>query len=167
MHLTRQENCTSNRRNSSISTSDRWYPKLTGTLGVPLVRPISCASRSSNLTRGFPLRKFSRYPFHPSGNNQMTPNETAELYGVSRITVLRWITHGVSGIRLNATRLGGRWRITREDCETFHACVTDAANREREKTVRGNSPVIARKYRGTGKAAIANRVKAARGVLNN
>jgi excisionase family DNA binding protein len=97
----------------------------------------------------------------------MTPNEVSALYAVSRITVLRWITHGVSGIRLNATRLGGRWRITREDCETFHACVTDAANRERNEKVTGNRPIIASQYRATGKAGLANRVKSARVKLNN
>jgi len=39
----------------------------------------------------------------------------------SPATVTRWRTKGVKGVRLNATRIGGRWWTTREDVVSFIA----------------------------------------------
>ena len=39
----------------------------------------------------------------------------------SSATVTRWRTKGVKGVRLNATRIGGRWWTTREDVVSFIA----------------------------------------------
>ena len=37
-----------------------------------------------------------------------TPTETAAIFGVSRLTVYRWIHAG----KLKAGRYGGQWRVT-------------------------------------------------------
>jgi hypothetical protein len=39
-------------------------------------------------------------------------------------TIVRWILHGVRGVRLEAVRVGGRWVTTHEALERFSAALT-------------------------------------------
>jgi hypothetical protein len=39
-------------------------------------------------------------------------------------TIVRWILHGVRGVRLGAVRIGGRWVTSREALERFSAALT-------------------------------------------
>ena len=39
-------------------------------------------------------------------------------------TILRWISHGVRGVRLEAVRIGVRWVTTHEALERFSAALT-------------------------------------------
>jgi len=39
-------------------------------------------------------------------------------------TLVRWIVHGVRGVKLEAARVGGRWVTSREALERFSAALT-------------------------------------------
>jgi hypothetical protein len=39
-------------------------------------------------------------------------------------TIVRWILHGVRGVRLEAVRIGGRWITSHEALERFTAALT-------------------------------------------
>lgn len=39
-------------------------------------------------------------------------------------TIVRWILHGVRGVRLEAVRVGGRWITSHEAIERFSAALT-------------------------------------------
>jgi hypothetical protein len=41
-------------------------------------------------------------------------------------TVLRWIQHGVGGVRLEAVRLGGKWVTSLQAMQRFAEALTDA-----------------------------------------
>ncbi len=49
----------------------------------------------------------------------MNVREVAEKKDVREETVVRWITHGVWGIRLNAEPVGNTWRVTVDDLADF------------------------------------------------
>jgi hypothetical protein len=49
----------------------------------------------------------------------MNVREVAEKKEVREETVVRWITHGVWGILLNAEPVGNTWRITQADLDEF------------------------------------------------
>jgi excisionase family DNA binding protein len=59
-------------------------------------------------------------PFLP---NSMSIREAALLQGVTSGTVRRWLllglAHGGRVVRLNSTKIGGRYRITRNDLIAF------------------------------------------------
>jgi hypothetical protein len=42
-------------------------------------------------------------------------------------TIVRWILHGVRGVRLEAVRVGGRWVTTHEAIERFSAALRNWA----------------------------------------
>lgn len=46
----------------------------------------------------------------------LTINETAEHFGVTRLTVTRWIKSG----KLNGKKIGREWRITKDEIERYH-----------------------------------------------
>lgn len=46
-------------------------------------------------------------------------------------TIIRWITHGVRGVRLEAVRLGGRWVTSVEALDRFAAALTAQAEQAR------------------------------------
>lgn len=46
----------------------------------------------------------------------LTINETAEHFGVTRLTVTRWIKSG----KLEARKICGEWRIKKETIKRFH-----------------------------------------------
>jgi hypothetical protein len=46
-------------------------------------------------------------------------------------TVVRWILHGVRGVRLEAVRIGGRWITSQESLERFSAALTTKHNASR------------------------------------
>ena len=48
----------------------------------------------------------------------------------SRATLVRWITTGVHGIRLNAERYGVRWYCRPADIVHFHSRLSDRLRRE-------------------------------------
>lgn len=41
-------------------------------------------------------------------------------------TILKWITSGVRGIRLDAVKIGGRWYTSAESLKKFSVSLTDA-----------------------------------------
>jgi hypothetical protein len=43
-------------------------------------------------------------------------------------TLVRWITRGVLGVRLEALRVGGRWMTSHEACQRFAAALTAKHN---------------------------------------
>lgn len=47
--------------------------------------------------------------------------------GVHRVTLLRWITRGVRGVRLAATKAGAAWRVKAADLDAFLAECTRLA----------------------------------------
>jgi len=55
----------------------------------------------------------------------MTSEEVAAECRVNRSAVNRWIRFGVDGIRLVATRVGGRWMVKRNDLEDFKKALTN------------------------------------------
>lgn len=55
---------------------------------------------------------------------RLPPNRGGKPVHVS--TVMRWITKGVRGVRLEAVRLGGRWVSTAEALQRFSDCLTAA-----------------------------------------
>jgi hypothetical protein len=54
---------------------------------------------------------------------QVPPNRNGRPVHVS--TLVRWIHHGVGGVRLEARRLGGRWVTTLEALDRFSQAQTD------------------------------------------
>jgi excisionase family DNA binding protein len=54
-------------------------------------------------------------------------SEIARRCKVDQSTVLKWIVQGVSGTRLAAVKVGGRWRVTDAALEAFHQATTAAA----------------------------------------
>jgi excisionase family DNA binding protein len=55
-------------------------------------------------------------PVSPNARDLLTTQDAALLCGVARRTMLRWVE---SGLIRGHTTPGGRWRIRREDLETF------------------------------------------------
>ena len=54
----------------------------------------------------------------------LTIEKDAERLHVSKATLNRWITYGTKGIRLEAAKLGGRWRTSEEAIQRFSDCLT-------------------------------------------
>lgn len=61
----------------------------------------------------------------------ISPAEASKLVPPNRLdrpvhvsTVVRWILHGVRGVRLEAVRIGGRWATTEEAMSRFSAALT-------------------------------------------
>lgn len=54
--------------------------------------------------------------------------KAAQLYDVALSTTYRWHLRGVSGVKLETTRIGGKRVTTLEALERFHAAVTAAAD---------------------------------------
>jgi len=49
----------------------------------------------------------------------LTLEKAAEKLEVSKATLHRWITYGTKGVRLEAAKLGGRWRTSEEAIQRF------------------------------------------------
>ena len=49
----------------------------------------------------------------------LTLDQAGERLYVSRATIYGWITHGSGGIRLEAAKVGGRWRTSEEAIQRF------------------------------------------------
>jgi excisionase family DNA binding protein len=60
----------------------------------------------------------------------LTFEEAGKKLQVSAATLYRWITHGSSGVRLEAAKLGGRWRTSEEAIQRF----SDRLTPKREST---------------------------------
>lgn len=74
-------------------------------------------------------------------NQPLALTTAASLAGVSPQTVKRWAMHGVNGVRLNASKIGGRWRTSEADLAEFIRLTTAGAmpHRERSPTQRAAS----------------------------
>jgi hypothetical protein len=59
-------------------------------------------------------------------------------------TLVRWILHGVRGVRLEAARLGGRWVTSHEALDRFSAALT----------ARHNPPALQPNHAGPSSAAL-------------
>lgn len=46
----------------------------------------------------------------------LTIDQTAEHFGVKRLTVTRWLKAG----KLNGKKIGREWRITKDEIERYH-----------------------------------------------
>jgi excisionase family DNA binding protein len=57
----------------------------------------------------------------------LTVAEAAARSDVHRVTLLRWITTGVRGVRLAASKAGATWRVRPADLEAFLAELTRLA----------------------------------------
>jgi hypothetical protein len=79
---------------------------------------------------------------------------------VNAVSVQRWLTAGIRGIRLRGTMMGGTWRIERADMETFLAELTRKALGEVDSPV----PHV---DRNSTPAALRRRDKAARERLRS
>ena len=82
----------------------------------PMSKPVS------NRCRNVEIRVVNRV----ETDWKTVPAIAAEI-GVEASTVLRWIARGIRGVRLVATRVGGRWRIDPADLDRFHAAQTRLA----------------------------------------
>ena len=76
-----------------------------------------------------------------SKENLITLDEAAGLLPVGRrrrpvngATILRWITDGSRGIRLEAVRIGGRWLTTQAALQRFAERLTEATLPEEPAT---------------------------------
>lgn len=56
----------------------------------------------------------------------ITIDHAAEKLLVSKVTVVRWITHGAKGIRLEAIKFGSHWRTSEEALQRFGERSTEA-----------------------------------------
>lgn len=54
----------------------------------------------------------------------LTLEQAGERLLVSKATLYRWITVGTKGIKLEAARVGGRWRTSEEALQRFSDCLT-------------------------------------------
>jgi excisionase family DNA binding protein len=54
----------------------------------------------------------------------LTLEKAAERLLVSKATLQRWITHGTKSVRLEAAKVGGRWRTSEEAIQRFSDCLT-------------------------------------------
>lgn len=77
----------------------------------------------------------------------LTLTQAARLVPLTRLdrpapvrTILRWVRHGVRGVRLEAVRIGGRWVTTPEALERFTSTLTDRGDANR----RGRGPDVVR-----------------------
>lgn len=66
--------------------------------------------------------------------NQLGLGAAAKFAGVSPQTVKRWATHGVKGVCLAASKVGGRWRTTEADLAEFVRLTTAAAMPRKERS---------------------------------
>jgi|GEM_PF-2379322 len=66
----------------------------------------------------------------------LTLEKAAERLQVSKATLHRWITYGTKGIRLEAAKLGGRWRTSEEAIQRFSNRLTP----NRESTISPPTP---------------------------
>ncbi len=74
--------------------------------------------------------------------------QAAQLMGVSYTTVIDWIKNGVYGVKLAASRVGGRWRIAHEDLAEFNA----AMNSETPQQTREHTKISAKEFARKEKA---------------
>jgi hypothetical protein len=63
-----------------------------------------------------------RIPLAQAARELFAPNHEGRPVHVS--TVLRWVLHGVRGVKLEAVRVGGRWATTLEAIRRFEAACT-------------------------------------------
>jgi len=54
----------------------------------------------------------------------LTIEKAAHRLLVSKATLQRWITKGSNGVRLEAAKVGGRWRTSEEAIQRFSDCLT-------------------------------------------
>lgn len=54
----------------------------------------------------------------------LTLEQAGERLLVSKATLYRWITVGMKGVKLEAARVGGRWRTSEEALQRFSDCLT-------------------------------------------
>ena len=62
-------------------------------------------------------------------------------------TLVRWILHGVRGVRLEAVRIGGRWITSHEALDRFTAALTAQYNLEPTQTTSTSKPELKRYQR--------------------
>jgi excisionase family DNA binding protein len=73
----------------------------------------------------------------------LTLETAAERLQVSKATLHRWITYGTKGVRLEAAKVGGRWRTSEEAIQRFSDCLTP----RRAPTTPQQTPVSTSKQR--------------------
>lgn len=75
-------------------------------------------------------RKTEPRPAEVAAPTMLRIRDIARQYAVSRMTVTRWLSVGVRGVRLRGTMAGGQWRIARADLDSFMAKLTADATGE-------------------------------------
>lgn len=73
-----------------------------------------------------------------------TIRAVANEYGVHRATVVRWITSGIHGQKLNAQKVGGNWRVSPDAAADFFARCTEKATGENIPAVESPGDVAKR-----------------------
>ena len=80
--------------------------------------------------------------------------EAADLVGVGKSTIFRWIHSGFRGVRLGAERRGMTWFTSQRDIDEFTRTVTDASLAKPAEQVSENDPTFRAAERALDKLGI-------------